>query len=208
MRERGWCDRNGGGEVDMRGGGSILRWQQGAPRGPSKAASRITSSSFSHSLQAPVEGIIASLSLSAGQTVEKFFAKSYLGTKILLEVSPQDNISSYWRSVRECLGGGSLIWLIIERTCWIQLAIAAWVSMSRDWICWMNVSFLSHCRHRGMTQSQVCECISVYVFLFNSNYFNNRLMSLSIFQAKMPKIRSCFAIVTICCFSLFHIFMN
>lgn len=67
----------------MRGGGSILRWQQGAPRGPSKAASRITSSSFSHSLKAPVEGIIRSLSLSAGQTVKKFFAKSYLGIEIL-----------------------------------------------------------------------------------------------------------------------------
>lgn len=50
----------GGGEADMRGGGSIPRWQQGAPRGPLKAAGRITSSSFSDSLEAPVEGVIVS----------------------------------------------------------------------------------------------------------------------------------------------------
>lgn len=89
----------------MRGGRSILRWQRGAPRGPLKAASRITSSSFSHSLEAPVEGIIASLRLSRGQTEKKCLAKSYLGTKILLEVSPLDNISSYCRSPGEYLCG-------------------------------------------------------------------------------------------------------
>lgn len=62
-KDERWCDKGGGGELDIRGGESILRWQQGAPWGPLKAASRITSSSFSHSLEAPVEGIIASLSV-------------------------------------------------------------------------------------------------------------------------------------------------
>lgn len=85
----------------MRGGRSIPRWQRGAPRGPLKAASRITSSSFSHSLEAPVEGIIASLRLSPGQTEKKCLAKSYLGTKILLEVSLLDNISPYCGSPGE-----------------------------------------------------------------------------------------------------------
>lgn len=79
----------------MRGGRSIVRWQQGAPRGPLQAASRIISSSFSQSLEAPVEGIIASLSMSAGQTVKKHCAESYLAAKTPLEVSLLDNISSY-----------------------------------------------------------------------------------------------------------------
>lgn len=52
----------------------------------------MTSSSFSHLLEAPVEGIIVSLPLPTGQTVKKYFAKSHLGTKILLEMSSGPNL--------------------------------------------------------------------------------------------------------------------
>lgn len=65
-------------ELDMRGEGFILQWQQGARRGPLKAASRIASSSFSHWIPAPVEGIIVPVSLSAGHRAEECSAKSYL----------------------------------------------------------------------------------------------------------------------------------
>lgn len=74
----GGHDKGGGVELDMRGEGFILQWQQGARRGPLKAASRITSSSFSHWIPAPVEGIIVPVSLSAGHRAEECSAKSYL----------------------------------------------------------------------------------------------------------------------------------
>lgn len=91
-RERGCCDKGGGVEVDMRGKGFILQWQQGATRGPLKAASRITSSSFPHWIQAPVEDIIVLLSLSAGYRVQECFVKSYLATQ---KIPPlPDKISS------------------------------------------------------------------------------------------------------------------
>lgn len=76
----GSYDKGGGVEVDMRGKGFILRWQQEATRGPLKAASRITSSSFPHWIQAPVEDIIILLSLSAGYRAQECFVKSYLAT--------------------------------------------------------------------------------------------------------------------------------
>lgn len=77
----GGCDKGGGVEVDMRGKGFILQWQQGATRGPLKAASRITSGSFPHWIQAPVEGLIVPLSLSAGYRAQECFVKSYLATE-------------------------------------------------------------------------------------------------------------------------------
>lgn len=144
-RKRGDCDKGGGVEVDMRGKGFILQWQQGATRGPLKAASRITSSSFPHWIQAPVEDIIVLLSLSAGYRAQECFVKSYLATQKIppLPDKISSNIDSEGVSVWRCY-----IWLQCESTCWIQPAMAAWVSMSRDWICWMKVSFRSHCRHR------------------------------------------------------------
>lgn len=73
----GGHDKDGGVELDTRGEGFILQWQQGARRGPLKAASRITSSSFSHWIPAPVKGIIVPVSLSAGHRAEEWFTKSY-----------------------------------------------------------------------------------------------------------------------------------
>lgn len=61
--EKKSCDKGGGVESDVRGEGFILQWQQGAPRGPLKAASGITSGSFSHWIPAPVEGIIFPVSV-------------------------------------------------------------------------------------------------------------------------------------------------
>lgn len=53
-----------------------------------------------------------------------------------------------------------LIHLVLEQTCFIQLAMASWVSLSRDWICWMNVTFLSLCRHRRSKWCQVSVCVT------------------------------------------------
>lgn len=77
----GGCDKGGGVEVDMRSKGFILQWQQGATRGPLKAARRITSSSFPPRIQAPVEGVIVPRFLSAGCRAHKCFVKSYLATE-------------------------------------------------------------------------------------------------------------------------------
>lgn len=127
----------------------------------------MTSSSFSHQQGAPEEAGIVWLCQPTNQTAEKFPAKSCSGTKIL------DSVSSYlWQVSEYLLFMGffmSYLWsfdfinVVLEQTCFIQSAMASWVSLSRDWICWMNVTLLSLCRRTGTKwcQVSVCECVHV-----------------------------------------------
>lgn len=151
MKGRGGC------------GGSILRWQRGERRGPYKAAGRITSNSFSRLLEAPAEGALVSLWLPTGQTAKRFLFWEQKASLYLL-AAPASRWKPFFFFIY--IFGGDAWFHQLEPTCWMQLAMAAWVSMSRDWICWMNASFSSHCRHDGWhTVRGVRECVRVCVWV-------------------------------------------